>query len=67
MNRRNTSAAEQKSTEEQSIPRANRADVREPSLMPGQFSFVCESLDGRLCLFEDIDGHLIVVRTERLV
>ena len=37
------------------------------TLAPARFSFVCESQDGRLCLFEDADGHFSVVRAARLV
>lgn len=33
---------------------------------PSQFSLVYESKDGRLCMFEDKDGHLTVVRAEKL-
>jgi len=33
---------------------------------PARFSFVCESQDGRLCLFEDASGHFAIVRAERL-
>ena len=67
MNSQKTSTTAQKPVEEQSAPWTNRGDEREPSLVPSQFFFVCESLDGKLCLFEDVDGHLVVVRTERLV
>lgn len=41
-------------------------DAGKPIRVPAQFSFVCESLDGKLCLFEDAEGHYTVVRTERL-
>ena len=34
--------------------------------VPMRYSFVCESEDGRLCLFEDPDGHYAVVRSSRL-
>lgn len=67
MNRQKTSTTAQKPVEEQSVPWVDRSDEHEPSLVPGRFSFVCESLDGKLCLFEDADGHLAVVRTDRLV
>ena len=30
------------------------------------FKHVCESRDGKLCLFEDSLGHLIAVRSSRL-
>ena len=31
-----------------------------------QFSLVYVSKDGRLCLFEDADGHLTAVRSDKL-
>lgn len=31
-----------------------------------QFSLVYESNDGKLCLFEDADGHLTAVRSDKL-
>lgn len=40
--------------------------VKDSLAAPGRFSFVCESLDGRLCLFEDADGHYTAVRASRL-
>ena len=33
---------------------------------PARFALVYESKDGRLCMFEDKDGHLTVVRAEKL-
>lgn len=33
---------------------------------PAQFTLVRESGDGRLCLFQDKDGHLTAVRADRL-
>jgi len=33
---------------------------------PSTFTLVYESKDGRLCLFEDADGHLTAVRAEKL-
>ena len=66
MNRQKVSETAQKPIEEQAIPREIRDETNEPRLVPSQFSFVCESLDGKLCLFEDADGHLAVVRTDRL-
>lgn len=56
----------QKPIEEQATSRGLHDEASETKLAPSQFSFVCESLDGKLCLFEDADGHLAVVRTERL-
>ena len=44
----------------------------EPSISPtltnsfASFKHVCESRDGKLCLFEDSLGHLIAVRSSRL-
>ena len=35
-------------------------------LPPAQFALVYESSDGRFCLFEDKDGHLTAVRSEKL-
>lgn len=32
----------------------------------GRFTLVYESKDGRLCLFEDADGHLTAVRADKL-
>ena len=58
--------ARQKPTEEQGSFQEDCSGSSESKLMPGRFSFVCESLDGKLCLFEDADGHYAVVRTERL-
>lgn len=31
-----------------------------------QFSLIYESSDGRLCLFEDAEGHITAVRASRL-
>ena len=47
-------------------------EVKEPNapetveFPPGQFALVYESKDGRLCMFEDAEGHLTVVRAEKL-
>ena len=30
------------------------------------FKLLCQGRDGRLCLFEDADGHYTAVRTDRL-
>ena len=30
------------------------------------FKLFCQSRDGKLCLFEDADGHLTAVRADRL-
>ena len=66
MNRQKTSTTAQKPTGGQVASREFRDEAGEAKLVPSQFSFVCESLDGKLCLFEDANGHLAVVRTERL-
>ena len=34
--------------------------------LPAQISLVHESADGRLCLFQDAEGHYTVVRADRL-
>ncbi|MBO4365523.1 MAG: hypothetical protein J5804_04435 [Eggerthellaceae bacterium] len=41
-------------------------DTNSPNHAPATFRFVCESEDGKLCLFEDVQGHYTVVRTARL-
>lgn len=33
---------------------------------PAQITFLYESRDGKLCLFEDADGHLTAVRASKL-
>ena len=33
---------------------------------PSQFTLIYESRDGKLCLFQDKDGHLTAVRAEKL-
>lgn len=66
MNRQKASETAQKPIGEREAFQDSRDEAREPSLVPGRFSFVCESLDGKLCMFEDADGHLAVVRTDRL-
>lgn len=39
----------------------------EPSdFTPARFALVYESKDGRLCIFEDADGHLTAVRASKL-
>ena len=54
------------------VRKAAPASTSEPSCesasapAPARFSFVCESQDGRLCLFEDACGHFAIVRAERL-
>ena len=43
-----------------------REEQLDPIRHPGNFSLVYESKDGKLCLFEDAEGHLTVVRAEKL-
>ncbi len=45
-----------------------RAQTREggAAFPPAQFVLIYESRDGKLCLFEDSDGHLTAVRAEKL-
>ncbi|MBQ9042068.1 MAG: hypothetical protein IJ111_04560 [Eggerthellaceae bacterium] len=33
---------------------------------PSRFTLIYESKDGRLCLFEDADGHITAVRADKL-
>ena len=33
---------------------------------PGRFTLIYQSKDGKMCLFEDADGHLTAVRAEKL-
>ena len=47
----------------------NQADsetVKKTVSLPAQISLVHESADGRLCLFQDAEGHYTVVRADRL-
>ena len=48
--------------------RQNGADTHDSgkAAVPAWFTLVRESRDGRLCLFEDADGHYTVVRSARL-
>lgn len=46
-------------------------EMIDPPLRPAPtdvatFKQVCEGRDGRLCLFEDAEGHLVAVRSSRL-
>ena len=34
---------------------------------PARITLLYESRDGKLCLFEDAEGHLVAVRAARLV
>ena len=45
-------------------PQTNEPQQSEMPL--AQFSLVYVSKDGKLCLFEDADGHLTAVRAEKL-
>ena len=47
----------------------NQADsetAKKTVSLPAQISLVHESSDGRLCLFQDAEGHYTVVRADRL-
>ena len=47
----------------------NQADsetAKKTVSLPAQISLVHESADGRLCLFQDAEGHYTVVRADRL-
>ena len=48
--------------------REDAAETRNTDNIPAlaQFSFVCESKGGRLCLYEDADGHYALARSDRL-
>lgn len=48
-------------TDEQQPQPEERAE-----LSPATFTLVYESKDGKLCLFEDADGHLTAVRAAKL-
>ena len=37
-----------------------------PEPVQAPFTLIGESKDGRLCLFEDAEGHLTLVRAEKL-
>jgi hypothetical protein len=43
-----------------------RPDDEASSETPAQIKLLYESRDGRLCLFEDADGHVTAVRSSRL-
>ena len=40
--------------------------VEAPSVSVATFKYIGTGRDGKLCLYEDKEGHLIVVRTSRL-
>ncbi len=49
------------------VPSESHLDVeRDSSSAPGTFSLLYESKDGRLCTFEDSQGHLTSVDSSRL-
>ncbi len=50
-----------------SIESDGRAMEASARIIPGRFSLIYESEDGRLCLFEDAEGHLSAVDARRLV
>lgn len=44
-----------------------REQERQPAeFPPSRFTLIYESKDGRLCLFEDADGHITAVRADKL-
>ncbi|MBR3182712.1 MAG: hypothetical protein IKF56_08795 [Eggerthellaceae bacterium] len=43
-----------------------KAEPQRQELPLAQFTLLYESKDGRLCLFEDADGHLTAVRADKL-
>lgn len=45
---------------------AKTAGSQRVEFPPSQFTLVYESRDGKLCLFQDRDGHLTAVRAEKL-
>ena len=47
-------------------PSANDADREGNDPPPARITLLYESRDGKLCLFEDGEGHLTVVRAEKL-
>ena len=44
-----------------------RPDERRPNSAPARITFLYESRDGKLCLFEDASGHITAVRASKLV
>ncbi len=46
---------------------ADCAPVAAPKTVPATFALLYESKDGRLCTFEDKEGHLTSVDTSKLV
>ena len=40
--------------------------VEAPSVSVATFKYIGTGRDGKLCLYEDIEGHLIAVRASRL-
>ena len=47
--------------------RAKRGEGDTPELAPAKITLLYESRDGKLCLFEDANGHLTAVRASKLV
>lgn len=45
---------------------ANRPRMEVDEQPLARFSLIYESEDGKLCLFQDADGHLTAVRASRL-
>ena len=46
---------------------ADAAPVAAPKTVPATFALLYESKDGRLCTFEDKEGHLTSVDTSKLL
>ena len=42
------------------------ADESSEKAQVATFKMLCQSSDGKLCLFEDAQGHFTAVRTDRL-
>lgn len=47
-------------------PRCEYAPPHYPTTTPATFKHVCTGRDGKLCLFEDAQGHFTAVRSSRL-
>ena len=47
-------------------PQGKVADEKRANQAPAKITFLYESRDGRLCLFQDANGHLTAVRASKL-
>ncbi len=63
-----TSWFSRSNTQEATSSQTNNSNEpeRRPAAIPATFKHVCTGRDGKLCLFEDAQGHLTVVRASRL-